>query len=313
MLVLGIAGTAVGLVRADRARREAQAALGETEAVLDFVENRVFAAARPKGEAGGLGHEVPLSVAIESAVPFVEERFREQPLIEARLRMALGTSFKYLGKPKIAQGMLERARALFMAKLGPDHKHTLASTNNLASIYLKLGRNADALKLNEETLVARKRILGPDHPDTLGSMNNLAASYHALHRDTDALKLHEETLAGRKRVLPRDHADTLQSMGNVAMISHDLGRHAEALGLLEQTLIVRKRDLPPDHSDTLWTMRHLASVHRDLGHYTESLKLTEEVLDAYRRTLPPDHPETLACMDGLAARATEPCAATPMR
>ena len=39
--------------------------------------------------------------------------------------------------------------------------------NNLANSYSELGRNAEALKLREETLALRKATLGPDHPDTL--------------------------------------------------------------------------------------------------------------------------------------------------
>ena len=48
---------------------------------------------------------------------------------------------------------------------------------NLADGYVKLGRKADALKLQEETLALQKAKLGPTHPDTLASMNNLAMSY----------------------------------------------------------------------------------------------------------------------------------------
>jgi hypothetical protein len=47
---------------------------------------------------------------------------------------------------------------------------------NLAVSYVDLGRHADAVKLQEETLALQKAKLGPDHPDTLTSMNNLAYS-----------------------------------------------------------------------------------------------------------------------------------------
>src|SRR6185295_3813376 len=105
-----LAGTAVATwqaVRATRANRMAIAAAvaekkskeraeareSETQAVLDFVEDKVFAAARPEGQAGGQGRDVTLRRAVESALPFVEASFTKEPLIEARLRMTLGTSF----------------------------------------------------------------------------------------------------------------------------------------------------------------------------------------------------------------------------
>ena len=69
----------------------------ETNAVLDFVDNRILAAARPEGQAGGLGKDVTLREAIEVAIANVNTSFTNQPLIEARLRMTLGTSFSVSG------------------------------------------------------------------------------------------------------------------------------------------------------------------------------------------------------------------------
>src|SRR5205085_2691029 len=81
VLAAGVVGTTIGLVRADRARKEEAAARGEAEgrrveadearrraeakqaetaAVLGFFEKKVLAAARPKDQEGGLGWDVKL-------------------------------------------------------------------------------------------------------------------------------------------------------------------------------------------------------------------------------------------------------------
>jgi hypothetical protein len=93
--------------RAEDKEKTAHAREAETRAVLNFVEEKVFAAARPKGEHGGLGRNVELRQAVEAALPFVNESFKEQPLIEARLRLTLGASFWYLGDPKLAAEQFE--------------------------------------------------------------------------------------------------------------------------------------------------------------------------------------------------------------
>ena len=199
-----------------RRKEDASWREAETKAVLDFVENKVFAAARPEGQEGGLGRDVTLRQAVEAAVPFVARSFRDQPLIEARLRMTLGTSFCYLGEAKIAAEQYETARALYTKHLGPDHPDTLTSMNNLANSYADLGRHAEALKLHEETLALQKAKLGPDHPDTLKSMNNLAISYSALGRHAEALKLREETLTlheSQARPRPPRHAHEHEQPG----------------------------------------------------------------------------------------------------
>ena len=273
----------------------------ETRAVLDFVENRILAAARPENQAGGLGHQVTLRRAIEAALPFVGQSFHDQPLVEARLRRTMGTSFSYLGNAKIAANQYEAARNIYTERLGADHPDTLKSMNNLAISYEYLGRHADALKLREETLALRKAKLGADHPDTLKSMNNLAISYDALGRHAEALKLHEETLALRKARLGADHPDTLKSMNNLAISYDFLGRHAEAHKLKEEALALYKLKLGPDHPDTLVSMNNLANSYYARGRHAEAVRLHEETLALRKAKLGPDHPDTLVSMNNLAS------------
>jgi len=328
-LIAGIIGTTWGLVLAEKARQDAVAAQlaeaeraegerraaeaekraketaeereAETRAVLDFVENNVFAAARPEGQAGGLGRDVTLRGAIEAALPFVKESFRDQPLIEARLRMTVGRSFSYLGEAKIAAEQCEAARTLYTKHRGPEHSDTLKSMVALANSFDDLGRYADALNLREETLTLYKARLGPDHPNTLGSTGNLALSYRRLGRYADALKLREETLALQKAKLGLDHPDTLISMNNLASSYALVGRHAEALKLRVETLALRRAKLGADHPDTLRSMSNLSASYYALGRYADSLKLDEETLALRKARLGPNHPETLQNMGDVAS------------
>jgi serine/threonine protein kinase len=273
----------------------------ETRAVLDFVENKVFAAARPEGQAGGLGREVTLRKALEAVLPAVGQSFRQQPLIEARLRMTLANSFFYLGDLKIAADEYEAARKIRTEHLGPKHPETLSSMVGLANCYAALGQYAEAIKLDEEALAVRKVKLGPDHPDTLMSINNLARSYGQSGRYAEAVKLCEEAVALQKSKLGPDHPDTLMSMTNLASGYDALGRQADALKLREQTLALYKVRLGPEHPDTLVTMSNLVVSYINLGRHADALKLGEEVLARRRVKLGPDHPDTLMSMTNLAA------------
>jgi eukaryotic-like serine/threonine-protein kinase len=272
----------------------------ETKAVLDFLEEKVIAAARPKGEQGGLGPEVTLRRALEAALPFVDNGFRTQPLIEARLHLTLGRSFRLLGYPKIAADQVEKARALYAEHRGPDDPDTLQCLNELGGCLQGLGRFAEAVKLREETLALRKARLGPDHRDTLISMINLASSYSDVDRHAEALKLFEDVLAVRKAKLGPDHPDTLSSMRSLAISYTDLGRHAEATKLLGETLALQKAKLGPDHPDTLRSMYALGASYSYLGRHLDAIKLYTETLALERSTLGPDHPETLMTMNNLA-------------
>ncbi len=150
------------------AEETALAREAETRAVLDFVQSKVFVAARPLGYEGGLGHEVTLRRAIEQLCRPFNKSFTDRPLIEARLRMTLGTSFRYLGDAKIAADQFQAVLTLFKRHRGPDHFDTLRSMNNLAVSYSDLGRHADALKLWEETLASGKPNSAPTTPTRSG-------------------------------------------------------------------------------------------------------------------------------------------------
>jgi non-specific serine/threonine protein kinase/serine/threonine-protein kinase len=318
-----LSGTAISIWQAIRATRAEQAALAaaraeqdatlaekeakdaslareaETKAALKFVEDKVFAAARPAGQEGGMGRDVTLAKAIESAVPYVTQSFASQPLIEARLRLTLGKSFYFLGQAKKAAEQEEAARSLYARYLGADDPQTLQAMHNLASSWAVLGRVDDALKLREETLALRRAKLGPDNPDTLASMNNLALSYGDAGRHADALKLREETLARFKAAEGPTHPDTLMAMNNLGNAYFALNRNDEALKLREEAFALYKSKLGPDHPDTLRAMGNLASSLSTAGRNDEALKLREEALALRRAKLGPDHPATLISMNAL--------------
>jgi serine/threonine protein kinase len=292
---------ALAAARAEKEAKElAQAREAETLAVLEFVEKKVFAAARPQGRQWGLGGGVTVRQAVERALPFVEKSFTNQPLIEARLRMTLGQSFWSLGEAEIAAELCQRARTLYTRHLGPDHPDTLKSMHALARSYHALGRYAEALQLKEETLARRQARLGPDHPDTLKSMSSLACGYHAVGRYAEALQLCEKTLALRKVRLGPDHPDTLHNMHNLAVGYRTAGRYANALKLCEETLARRKARLGPDHPDTLASIEDLAHSYQALGRHADAFKLFEETLARRDAILGPDHPDTLQSMCNLA-------------
>jgi tetratricopeptide (TPR) repeat protein len=222
----------------------------------------------------------------------VEDSFRDQPLIEARLRMTLGNSFGFLGEYKLAVAQLEAARVIFTRHRGVEHPDTLRSMNMLTSGYVRLGRNVEALKLAEETLSLCRGKLGPDHPNTLATMHTLGEVYFMLARYEEAAKLQEEVLAIAKGKLGADAERTLLCMNNLASSYFYLGRRGEALKLREEALGLEKVKLGPAHPMTLAGMYYLADSYAALGRAAEALKLREEVLALRKAKLGLDHPDT---------------------
>jgi tetratricopeptide (TPR) repeat protein len=243
---------------------------------------------------------VTVRKALETALPEVGSRFSNQPLVEARLRFTLGTSFANLGEAKIATDQIQRARDLFAKYRGPDHPDTLKSMLGLANCYDGLGRHPEALKLHEETLVLMKAKLGPEDALTLMAMNSLATSYGTVGEKDKALKLYEETLAIRKARFGPDEPGTLGTMNNLAGMYSALGRHDDALKLGKETVAHFKERLGPRHRFTLSSMDTLASIYHNCGQFHEAVKQYELTLPLMKDILGPDHSVTLSCMMGLA-------------
>ncbi len=283
-----------------KAKDDALARQMEIEAVLDFVQSRIFAAARPEGIDGGLGRDVELRKALEAALVHVDQSFAKQPLIEARLRLTLGTSFWYLGDPKIAAQQYERSRTLYLKHRGAVHPDTIRATHNLALSYNDLNRRPEAAKLYDETLEASKAILGPDDHRTLLTANNLADAYYGLQRYDEALKLNEDTLSRMKATLGLSHPDTFMSMNNLGNSYWKLKRLQEALKLHQATLPLMKGHRGLDHTDTLSSMTSLANVYGDLERHHEALELRQEVVARRTAKLSRNHPETLKAINNLA-------------
>jgi tetratricopeptide (TPR) repeat protein len=287
--------------RAVQAEEQAKTSEAQAQTVVKFFQDKVLAAARPRGREGGLGTNATIRAALDAAEPGIAQAFAGQPAVEAAVRHTLGTSYGYLGEPGLAIRQLEQALALRQQALGSDHVDTLASMNNLAMAYKDAGQLAKALPLWEQTLAKFEEQLGPDHPTTLTSMNNLANAYQQIGQRNKALPLFEQALAQRQKQLGADHPETLESLNSLALAYKDAGHLAKALPLLEQILAKSKDQLGPNHPHTLAGMNNLASAYHDAGQVDKAIPLFELLVAKRKQHLGPDHLDTLRSLGNLAA------------
>jgi tetratricopeptide (TPR) repeat protein len=216
------------------------------------------------------------------------------------LRERVGTYLVARGDPQTALGHLGQAYRRRRARLGPDHRDTLAAANNLAMNLRALGDYAQARALDQETLHRRRDLLGEDDADTLASANNLALDLLALGEFERARDLDDETFLRRHRVLGADHPSTLSAANNLARDLSRLGQHPRARELREDTLRRRRRVLGEDHPDTLSSANNLAVDLYLAGEYEQARELDEETFLLRRRVLGENHPSTLTSASNLA-------------
>ncbi len=314
VLIAGMVATSWGLISAERARQreslradaeksakhQALEREAEKEVALSFLSDRILMAARPKGEAGGLGHDVMLRSAIEAALPELQKSFRDQPLVEARLRMVIGESFWSLGEDKIAEEQFETARNIRLERLGAEHIDTIESSSRLIECWVDLGRYSDALRLCTQTLEQQRKVFGPDDTGVLHGTYFLADIYNELGRRGDALSLCEQTFKSQKARLGPEHPDVLVTQQLLAAIYYELGRYDEAVMVGEQIVGVLKARFGPDNDRVLMAKSTLADFYAGLGRHSKSLVLREETLAVQKARLGDDHATVLENMFQIA-------------
>jgi eukaryotic-like serine/threonine-protein kinase len=291
--------TQTALTRATEEKQKVKRSESEARAVLGFFQDKVLAAARPKGQEGGLGKAATIREAIDAAEPCIAGTFATQPVVEASIRQTMGQSYRFLSEPAAAIRQLEQARALRTAELGRDHPEALRTTSDLADAYREAGRANDAIPLHEKTLALRKTKLGPDHPETLVNMNNLADAYRQAGRLHHAIKLFQDSLVLLRAKLGSDHPDTLICIDNLGGALWESGRFADAAPLSDEAFRGFQARLGPDHPDTLTSIDSLGSVYRDLGRLDDAITLFEKALLLRKAVLGLDHTGTLITMNNL--------------
>jgi CHAT domain-containing protein/Flp pilus assembly protein TadD len=126
--------------------------------------------------------------------------------------------------------------------LGRDHPGIGLSLNNLAGLYVRQGRCADAEPLYQRSLAIREKALGRDHPDVAQSLNNLAELYRRQGRYADAEPLYQRSLAIYEKVLGRDHPDVANLLHNLAYLYNMQTRSADALPIIRRLISQGTRD-----------------------------------------------------------------------
>jgi serine/threonine protein kinase len=314
LLATGAGVSAWQAVRARAAERDALAARdreaeqlqqakkseARAQAVLKFFQDKVLAAARPKGQEGGLGKDATIKAALDQAEPEIAKSFAKDPLIEAAIRNTLGVSYWYLSDLDKALRQQEKALDLRRRQLGPDHVETIGLMNDIGIILYSQGKRREAEKLFVETVEAKRRALGPEAPSTLRSANNLAVMLAEQGSYEEACKLAQETWRIQQRVEGPEKIFTLRSAYNVAIMWRCQGRTNDARKLFEETLQTLRRVFGPEHQDTLRVMDYLAELLLDQGQLAEAQRLFEQTLEAQRRVLGAKKDETILTMANLA-------------
>ncbi|QYU66048.1 tetratricopeptide repeat protein [Leptolyngbya sp. 15MV] len=194
-----------------------------------------------------------------------------------------------LERPDLAAPHLEHAYRALLALRGAGESNTISARNNLALLYMTMGRFQDAQTLLEEQLSILTGSLGRSHETTARVLSNLASIDDLLDREPMAATLMREAYDLRTARLGESHPEPLAPRVNFGSYHLKRGRLADAEPLLEGAHQILLDVAGPDHPRTLAAAGHLARLRVKQGRAADAIELLDNAIQRGSKVLGPDH------------------------
>jgi len=336
-LILGIAGTTFGMMKAVDAREQAEASRQRAVGTLAYLQ-KILSSVDPSSE----GRQMKIVDLLEGAVNTVDQELNGQPQVEAMVRKTIGWSFLEMGLYEEAEAQLRRShllqsqtlgpndletlstynalgRVLYKKgqyalaesihrvvyrieseRLGPSHSTTLWTRYNLAKALDKQGQFGEAESIYRDIVDTRTQTLGPLHPNTLVAINSLALLLAFDDRGAEGEAMQTSNLEALEATLGRSHPQTLNAMANLVAIRFLVGQNVAAEHLAEETIALQVEIMGETHPEALETQTYLAKAQLAMGNFAEAETKLSKVLDIQCETLGEKNPETIGTQASLA-------------
>ncbi len=188
--------------------------------------------------------------------------------VEANAALANGAANYYRDAEWFdrAESLFKQVIQIRTAQFGPEHPDVAASRANLAYLYTRMNRPADAEPLLAQAVPVLRRQSDPIwKPDFAGALDSLARTLLDRGRGPEAEQLYSEALALRRTLHGESHPFFGRALMNYARCLDEQGRHAEALPLLQRAQAILETTLKPDDLFIAMARASTASALISLG------------------------------------------------
>ncbi len=185
-VIVALISTVLSLSRANEseqiAKRQssiAQAAHGESQGVVDFLET-LLASASPFKRGDG----VTVTELLSDAEGLIESQLSNRPGVEANVRMALARTLRSLMMYAETIPHLRKSLAYFRETRDPDDPAIAECLSALAQSLAEQSfsgkqSSVGVVKMQEEALAIRRKLYGPNHPLVADNSRKLAIAIWA--------------------------------------------------------------------------------------------------------------------------------------
>jgi tetratricopeptide (TPR) repeat protein len=282
-LLLAVAvGSPVAAFRINRERLQAQASQQKAEEFARFLSQTLASA----GPSVAQGRDKTLLLEILSNATWrVSHELKNQPEVEADVRLVIGSTYIDLGDYTNALAMTREALRLREAHFGPRNISVARALNNLGAILAEMGDLPGAEAYDRRALELKIALLGRENPDVATSMSNLGFRLQSQGKLAEAEPLLREALRIRLKMLPPSHPDTAMSLNNLAMLLWARGQFDEAESQFRRALAIFQNLYPKDHPMVATMLNNVGEVLRNLGRLGEAEATMRDAVAMRERVL----------------------------
>ena len=179
--------------------------------------------------------------------------------------------------PEPTLKVLEEQYDTQMLLWGEQGAGTQCAMQELAKVYLALGRYEQAKDFLEKIYDSKVKTHGNNHPETLIAEANLAFSLGSLGNMEKALQLQKEVFDKDRALLGADFLETLRSQQNLAVMLANAEDNDAAISMQEEVYRKSAASLGQAHPFTAESAIALAGVYDTLGYDQRAKDLLQDI------------------------------------
>jgi len=300
-VLIGTAGTTIGMLRAVRAEKKAVEEAATATRVSDFLVD-LFKVSDP---SEARGNTITAREILDRGAEKVEEELGGQPLIQARLMDTMGQVFHSLGLFNEALTLLKSGLETRRKVSGDKNLEVAASLQNLGYLLIAKGDYAAAEPLLQESLAIRQELLGRNHPEVATSLATLGEVNYDKGDLAKAEEFYRESLVIRRKALGDNHIEVANSLNDLAITLKAKGDYEEAESMYRESLAIRRKVFGEDHPAIAQSLNNLGMFLYQMflnkkNDGTEAEQLLRQALAMNQRILGNVHPEVSTNLNNLA-------------
>ncbi len=278
-VLLIIAGTSIGMMRARKAEQIAKDEATKAKAVIEFLQETIGMA----NSLESISPDVTVMETLDAAVSKIEKSFANQPEIEAAVREAIGVTYLRLERYKQAEQLLKQALEIRQSFLGDKHLDTMRSYKALGSFYIEQGKLDEAEAFTRKSLSLARKLLGNKHEQVADLLLNLAGIV-VLRGDFDeAESMYRKVLSIWKK--DQDHLGVAWASSSLAVLLAKKEEYEEAEALYQKSLRIFREKEGDEHPMVATTLHGIALLKKERDDCKEALPLLVEAIEIVEKSL----------------------------